>query len=44
VDGTGSSTRWIAPGLQPLTCALLVRVGDQQGSSVTVYVAVQVWS
>ncbi|HUM11258.1 MAG TPA: hypothetical protein VLT82_09955 [Myxococcaceae bacterium] len=44
LDGGGASTRWIAPDVQPLNCTLSVRVGGQQGSSVTVYVGVQVSS
>lgn len=39
---TASTTAWQAPAFQPTTCTLSLRVSSQQGSSVTVYFAVQV--
>ena len=42
VDSTAAVTRWIAPASQPVVCTISVRVGSTQGSSVTVYVPVQV--
>jgi len=41
-DPGSSSTTWTSPAAQPLSCVLSIRVGNAQGSSVTVYVAVQV--
>jgi hypothetical protein len=43
-DPTAASTRWSAPSDQPVTCVFSVRVSGSGGSSVTVYVTVQVSS
>lgn len=43
-DANAASTRWSAPGEQPVTCVFSVRVTGSGGSSVTVYVTVQVSS
>ena len=41
---SGSSTSWTAPAVQPVTCLLSVRVAGTAGSSVTVYLSIQVSS
>jgi hypothetical protein len=43
-DPSAASTRWSAPGEQPVTCVFSVRVAGSGGSSVTLYVTVQVSS
>jgi hypothetical protein len=43
-DGTAPSTSWTAPAAQPLTCVLSVTVAGSGGSSVTVYLPIQVSS
>jgi len=43
-DATAASTRWSAPSDQSVTCVFSVRVAGASGSSVTVYVTVQVSS
>jgi len=43
-DGTAASTSWTAPAAQPLTCVLSVSVAGSGGSSVTVYLSIQVSS
>jgi hypothetical protein len=44
VDASSATTRWSAPGQEPVTCVFSVRVAGSSGSSVTVYVTVQVSS
>jgi len=41
-DTSAPNTSWTAPGSQPLTCVLSVKVGGSGGSSVTVYLPIQV--
>ena len=43
IDASTATTRWSAPG-DPVTCVFSVRVAGSGGSSVTVYVTVQVSS
>ena len=43
-DRSAASTRWTAPSTQPLTCVLSARVASSGGSSVTVYLPIDVSS
>ena len=43
-DGTATSTSWTAPAVEPLSCVLSVSVAGSGGSSVTVYLPIQVSS
>ena len=43
-DGTAATTSWTAPASEPLTCVLSVSVAGSGGSSVTVYLPIQVSS